>query len=169
LLTSKSRGELQADTLAKYCLYIAMGNMLVAAGSTIPMLVPELGLPLVVQQWPGTWMFIAYLTLLSAGVGGFVAWGVIYYLAPRVLGKSHVNKILAVIHISVFEGSLMAALTLMGYEAGFVGGSLLHNGTGQFIVTRTIEWAVIPIGGLIAVAIVATLVGILNIVLSPSN
>ncbi len=162
-------GELEADAVARYCIYIAIGNMLIAAGATIPMLIPELGLPLVIEQWPGTWMFIAYFTLLICGVAGFVSWGAIYYLAPRLLRRKYLNRFLSLVHITFFEGSLLAITTLMGLVAGYQGGSLLHNGFGQFIVTRVIEWAVIPIGTLIVVAIVSTLIGIFNILLSPTQ
>jgi heme/copper-type cytochrome/quinol oxidase subunit 1 len=163
----KLTGQLQADAAARYCIYVALGNMLIAAGSTIPMLIPELGLPLVIEQWPGTWMFIAYFILLICGVVGFVSWGVIYYLAPRIMGRRTVNKLLSLIHITFFEGSLLGVTAMMSLVAGFQGGNLLHDGFGQFIVTRTIEWVVIPIGSLIVVAILATLVGIFNLLLSP--
>ena len=162
-------GQLDADVMARYCVYVALGNMLVAAAATVPILIPELGLPLVIEKWPGTWMFVAYFTLLICGVLGFLGWALIYYLSPRILRKRSVNKFLSLTHATFFEGSLLTVVTLMGAVAGYQGGTLLHIGFGQFIVTRVIEWAVIPIGTLIMVAIIATMIGVLNIILSPSQ
>ena len=139
---------------------------MVATAATVPVLIPELGLPLKLQIWPGTWMFVAYFSFLIAGVLGFLAWSLIYYMIPRLLGRQSLNRFLSLIHLVALEASVFGATALMGIFPGYIGGTLIHDGIGQFVVTRVIEWSVIPIGTLIFVAIVATLTGILNVVVS---
>jgi len=154
------------ETLSRYFLIIALFNMVVAAAATVPVLIPAWGLPLKLQIWPGTWMFVAYFSFLIAGVAGFIVWSVIYYMLPRVFGRQKLNRLLSGFHLFVFEAGVLGATALMGIFPGYWGGTYMHDGFGQFVVTRIIEWAVIPIGVFIALALIATLTGVLNVLLS---
>jgi hypothetical protein len=160
--SSLSRPEI----LSKYFFYVALFNMVVATGATVPVLIPQLGLPLKLQIWPGTWMFVAYFSFLIAGVVGFVVWSLIYYMVPRLFGRQRVSRLLSFFHLVASEAGVFGATSLIGIVPGYWGGTYIHDGFGQFIVTRIIEWAVIPIGIFIAMALVATLTGVLNIILS---
>jgi hypothetical protein len=151
------------ETLSKYFVYVALANMVIAVAATAPILVPQFGLPLKLQVWPGTWMFVAYFSFLIAGVVGFVTWAVVLYFLPRMLGKQRLSRYLSLFHIAALETGVLGATALMGIFPGYYGGTYIHDGVGQFIVTRSIEWAVIPIGLLISVALIATLVGVLNV------
>ena len=139
---------------------------MVATAATVPVLIPELGLPLKLQIWPGTWMFVAYFSFLIAGVVGYLAWSLIYYMIPRLFGRQKLNGPLSLFHLVALEVGVLGATALMGIFPGYIGGTLIHDGIGQFVVTRVIEWSVIPIGTLIFVALIATLTGILNVVVS---
>ena len=139
---------------------------MVATAATVPVLIPELGLPLKLQIWPGTWMFVAYFSFLIAGVVGSLAWSLIYYMIPRLFGRQKLSRPLSLFHLVALEVGVLGATALMGIFPGYIGGTLIHDGIGQFVVTRIIEWAVIPIGTLIFVALIATLTGILNVVVS---
>lgn len=156
--------KVEVEKASKYFFYAAILNIVIASGSAAPILVPQLGLPLKLQIWPGTWMFIAFFSFIAVGVLGVLAWSVIYYLLTPLLKKRRVSYALFAIHLILFEMSVVSATALMGIFPGYVGGTLIHDGFGQLVVTRVIEWAVIPIGTLIAVAIIATLTGVLNIV-----
>src|SRR5713101_2975653 len=140
--------------------------MVVAAAATVPVLIPELGLPLLLQIWPGTWMIVAYFAFLIAGVVGFVIWSLIYSMVPRLFGRQKLSRFLSLFHIVILETGVLGATALMGIFPGYIGGSLIHDGIGQFVVTRVIEWSVIPIGTLIFVALIATLTGVLNLLVS---
>jgi len=129
-------------------------------------LIPELGLPLKLQIWPVTWMFVAYFSSLIAGVVGYLAWSLIYYMIPRLFGRQKLSGPLSLFHLVALEVGVLGATALMGIFPGYIGGTLIHDGIGQFVVTRVIEWSVIPIGTLIFVALIATLTGILNVVVS---
>lgn len=155
--------RIEAERASRYFFYLSFVNILIASAAATPVLVPELGLPLKLQIWPGTWMFIAFFTFLAAGVLGVLAWSYMYYMLPRLLGRTKVNNLLFMINIVLFEVSVVSATALMGIFPGYIGGTLIHDGFGQFVVTRTIEWTVIPIGLFIALAIISTLVGLMNI------
>ena len=139
---------------------------MVATAATVPVLIPELGLPLKLQIWPGTWMFVAYFSFLIAGVVGYLAWSLIYYMIPRLFGRQKLSSPLSLFHLVALEVGVLGSTALMGIFPGYIGGTLIHDGIGQFVVTRVIEWSVIPIGTLIFVALIATLTGILNLVVS---
>ena len=139
---------------------------MVATAATVPVLIPELGLPLKLQIWPGTWMFVAYFSFLIAGVVGSLAWSLIYYMIPRLFGRQKLSGPLSIFHLVALEVGVLGATALMGIFPGYIGGTLIHDGIGQFVVTRVIEWSVIPIGTLIFVALIATLTGILNLIVS---
>ena len=139
---------------------------MVATAATVPVLIPELGLPLKLQIWPGTWMFVAYFSFLIAGVVGYLAWSLIYYMIPRLFGRQKLSSPLSLFHLVALEVGVLGSTALMGIFPGYIGGTLIHDGIGQFVVTRVIEWSVIPIGTLIFVALIATLTGILNVVIS---
>ncbi len=159
-------GPLDPQVVSKYFFYVALLNIVIAVAVTVPVLVPEWGLPLKVAIWPGTWMLVAYFGFIGAGVLGVLAWSVIYYLLPRLVAKQKVSRFLSLVHLTVFEASVVGATGLMGIFPGYIGGTLIHDGFGQFVVTRIIEWTVIPIGLMVFLALVATLTGILNVVVS---
>jgi len=157
------------ETLSRYFLFVALFNMVVATAATVPVLIPQLGLPLKLQVWPGTWMFVAYFSFLIAGVVGFVVWSLIYYLIPKLFARQRLSRLLSFFHLAAFETGVFGATALMGIFPGYWGGTYIHDGFGQFVVTRIIEWSVIPIGIFIALALLGTLTGVLNIILSSSD
>lgn len=111
-------------------------------------------------------MFVAYFSFLIAGVVGYLAWSLIYYMIPRLFGRQKLSSPLSLFHLVALEVGVLGSTALMGIFPGYIGGTLIHDGIGQFVVTRVIEWSVIPIGTLIFVALIATLTGILNVVVS---
>jgi hypothetical protein len=114
-------------------------------------------------------MFVAYFTFLIAGVAGMLIWSLVYFLNMHLFGSKSVNKTLAFFHLCLFEIGVVGATALMGIFPGYTGGTLIHDGIGQFVVTRVVEWAVIPIGILLAVALVATLTGVVNVAFFGKN
>ena len=157
---------IHAETASRYFFYLTVVNILIAAAATAPVLDPHLGLPIKVSHWPGTWMFIAYFAFLIVGVLGMLAWAVIYYMLPRLFNKTKVNQTLFYGQLVLLEVSVVGATALIGIFPGYVGGTLIQQGFGDFIVTRVIEWTVVPIGIFILLAIVATLTGLANIIFS---
>ena len=66
----------------------------------------------------------------------------------------------------LYQIGVYGVAILMGLVPGYTGGTLAINGIGTFLITRVIEWTVVPIGLLVGLAIIATITGIVNIVYS---
>jgi len=137
--------------------------MVIAVAVTLPVLVPQLGLPLKLEVWPGTWMFISYFVFLIAGVAGCFVWCLIYYMVPRLYRRDSVSEFLALSQLLTFEVALFALCAFMGIDAGYYGGTLYHNAFGPVVITQLIAWAVIPIGTLVVVTLLSTVTGVLNV------
>lgn len=157
-------GDVSPETASGYFFKAGLLNIVTAIAVTLPVLVPQLGLPLKLEVWPGTWMFIAYFVFLITGVVGSFVWCFIYYMLPRLTGKNRVSDFLALAQLVSFEIAIYGLSAFMGIEAGYYGGSLYHNGFGQVVITQIISWIVIPIGTLIVVGLLSTLTGIINVI-----
>ena len=55
---------IEARTISKYFLILALINTIAAIFFTLPILIPTSGIPLIVGVFPGTWLLIAYLLFL---------------------------------------------------------------------------------------------------------
>jgi hypothetical protein len=157
-------GQVRSEQVAKHFFKVGMLNIVIAVAVTLPVLVPQLGLPLKLEVWPGTWMFISYFVFLIVGVMGCFMWCFIYYMLPRVYEKDTVSEFLALSQLVSFEVAVLGICAFMGIDAGYYGGTLYHNGFGPVVVTQLIAWAVIPIGTLIVVALLSTVTGVVNVV-----
>lgn len=162
-------GQVRSDQIAKHFFNVGLLNIIIAVTVTLPVLVPQLGLPLKLEVWPGTWMFISYFVFLIVGVMGCFLWCFIYYMLPRVWQKNTVSELLALSQLVSFEVAVFGLCAFMGIDAGYYGGTLYHNGFGPVIITQIIAWAVIPIGTLIVVALLSTVTGVVNVVTARSE
>ncbi len=162
-------GQVPAERAAAYFFKAGLLNIVTAVAVTIPVMVPQLGLPLKLEVWPGTWMFIAYFVFLIVGVVGCFVWSFVYYMLPRIYGRNSVSDFMALAQVVTFEVAVYGIATFMGIDAGYYGGTLYHNGYGPVIITQIIAWAVIPIGTLIAVALISTVTGVVNVLTAGSD
>jgi len=156
-------GQIPAQQASGYFFKMGLFNILIAAVVTLPVLVPQLGLPLKLEVWPGTWMFISWFVFVIVGVVGTFIWCFIYSMVPKVYGKGSVSDLLALVQLTTFEAAVFSLCAFMGIDAGYYGGTLYHNGFGQAVITHVIAWAVIPIGTLIVIALLSTVTGIINV------
>ena len=152
---------IETERLARYFMYIALVNALAGALFPTPILVPTFGIPLIVGQFPGTWMLIAYLGYLTVGVMGMVGWAAMYYLASRLMGKKTTTKIFAIMHLVIVEVSLYGYTTVMT-AIGWIGGMALRQGLAVAAVGYLIEWMILPTGAFVALAVFGQVIGILN-------
>ena len=157
-------GQVQSELIAKHFFKVGLLNIIIAVTVTLPVLVPQLGLPLKLEVWPGSWMFISFFVFLICGVLGCFLWCFIYYMLPRVYERNTVDEFLALSQLVSFEVAVFGLCAFMGIDAGYYGGTLYHNGFGPVIITQIIAWAVIPIGTLIVVALLSTVTGVVNVV-----
>jgi hypothetical protein len=163
---SKASNYISSETAARYFFIVMMMNLIVGALVTSLVLIPPLALPIKLTVWPGTWMFIAYFSFMIAGVLGSLTWTMIYYLLPRLFNLGQVDRRATIIQIVLTQIGIYGVATLMGLVPGYTGGTFAIAGFGTFLITRVIEWAVIPTGIFVGLAIFGTLTGVANIVLS---
>jgi len=157
-------GQVRSEQASRYFFKVGLFNIVVAVAVTLPVLVPQLGLPLKLEVWPGTWMFISWFVFVIVGVIGAFLWSFVYYMLPRVYDRNTVSDFLALAQLVSFEVAVFGMCAFMGIDAGYYGGTLYHNGFGQVIITQIIAWAVIPIGTLIVIALLSTVTGVVNVV-----
>ncbi len=162
-------GPVRSEQASRYFFKMGLFNIVVAVAATLPVLVPQLGLPLKMEVWPGTWMFISWFVFVIVGVVGCFLWCFIYYMLPRVYDRNTVSDFLALAQLTTFEGAVFGICAFMGIDAGYYGGHLYHNGFGQAVITQIIAWAVIPIGTLIVIALLSTITGIINVITATSE
>lgn len=162
-------GRIPSEQASRYFFKAGLVNIAAGVAATLPILVPQLGLPLKLEVWPGTWMFIAYFVFLITGVIGSFVWSFIYYMLPRLTNKAKVSDLLALSQLVTFEVAIYGIAAMMGIEAGYYGGTLYHEGFGQVVITQIIAWIVIPVGTLIAVGLISTITGLVNVVIAGSD
>jgi|TARA_B100001750_G_C15447269_1_gene566904 MFS family permease len=183
-MSSIFNSQIPTERVAKWCVYLALINTLLAVLYLGVLLTPEPGLHSDIfsiafagAQFPGTWMFIAFLIHIMVGILGMVAWAAVYYLSTALFKKENTNKLLSYVSVGgTFLGVLIS--TWMYFLAGFIGGRamlpadscfVLIDGclnAGVAIVNALISWTVIPTGAGMGIAALATVVGLLNIFLT---
>jgi len=149
---------------SRYYLINTLVNIGAAVVVTSPILSARLALPLKLVEWPGTWMFIAYAVFIGYGVLGTLAWSAIYYLSGTVLGVGSLRRRAVIIHLALHNLAAYGIGLLMGYSVGYVGGSARLEGYGVAVITSLISWAVIPIGVLVFIGLLSSILGVAIII-----
>jgi len=183
-MSSIFSSQIPTERVAKWCIYLALINTLLAVLYLGVLLTPEPGLKSDIfsiafagAQFPGTWMFIAFIMHILVGILGMIGWAAIYYFSTALFKKENTNKLLSYVSVGgTFLGVLIS--TWMYFLAGFIGGrAMLPSNTcyvlvdgclnaGMAIVNALISWTVIPTGAGMGLVAFATLVGLLNIFLT---
>ncbi|MCS7138027.1 MAG: hypothetical protein NZ941_06635 [Candidatus Caldarchaeum sp.] len=154
---------LQPTVAARYFLASTLVNACAAVAVAAPVLVARLALPLKLTEWPGTWMFVAYGVFVGFGVLGSLAWSAIYYLSGVLLGVKHLRRNFVVAQLLLHNIAAYGIGFLMGYAVGYVGGTARLEGFGLSVITALISWAVIPIGVLVFLGLVSTVLGVFTV------
>ncbi len=149
---------------SRYFLVNTLVNIGVGVVVTAPILTARLALPLKLTEWPGTWMFIAYAVFIGFGVLGTLAWSAIYYLSGTVLRVGGLRRKAVIIHLVLHNLAAYGIGLLMGYSVGYVGGSARLEGYGIAVITALISWAVIPIGLLVFIGLLSSILGVAIII-----
>ncbi|BAJ50081.1 hypothetical protein CSUB_C0220 [Candidatus Caldarchaeum subterraneum] len=155
--------SLHPHTAARYFLFTTFVNICAAVLITTPVLVARLALPLKLTEWPGTWMFIAYGVFVGFGVFGSLAWSTIHYLSATLLNIKLLRRKLVVTHLILHNVAAYGVGFLMGYGAGYVGGTARLEGVGVAVITALISWTVIPIGILIFIGLLSAILGVFTV------
>ncbi len=155
--------EVSNETAARYFGWAALVNALAAAVFTVPMLVPSLEFPILIAEWPGIYLVIAYAFFIIFGVIGMLGWSVMYSFMPTFFSKEWVDRRSVILQLLLSEVGIYVASTFL-FIAGFRGASLVHDGNaGYAVVGATMEIADLPSAVAIFVIIVSVFLGALNI------
>lgn len=154
---------LRVDKLSRFFIYATLFNLLVALGITIPIIVPEFTFPLVLTDWPGTWIFISYFLFLIVAVLGSLGWAVLLDFVKRRFNREYVNRYMAEAHLTLSYIGIYGQTTLM-FVVGYRGGYAALLGYGHATITQgVIGWMVVPIGVFIFLFLIGTLIGVANV------
>jgi hypothetical protein len=163
-MISRQVGRLDALQASRYFLVNTLVNLCAGVAVTAPVLVARLALPLKLTEWPGTWMFIGYAIFIGFGVLGTLAWSAIYYLSSKLLGVSGLHRRAVFTHLVMHNLSAYGVGLLMGYSVGYIGGSARLEGYGVAVITALVSWAVIPIGLLVFIGLLSSILGVAIII-----
>jgi hypothetical protein len=143
---------------------IALVNALAAAIFAAPMLVPPLELPILLTEWPGIYIVVAYAFFVIVGVLGMLAWSMMYRVAPSFFSREYFDRRSVLLQLILSEAGIYTASTVL-FLAGYIGASLVHGGlVGSVFVGASMEFSDIPAAVAIFVIIVSVFLGAINII-----
>ncbi len=150
---------LSNDSASRYFGRIALVNALAAAVFAAPMLVPSLELPILITEWPGIYIVVAYAFFVIFGVLGMLAWSVMYRLAPSFFSRGRFDRRSVLVQLILSEVGIYAVSAVL-FSAGYIGASLVHDGlVGSVFVGASMEFSDIPAAVSIFAIIVSVFLG----------
>ncbi|MCS6769739.1 MAG: hypothetical protein NZ570_04810 [Candidatus Caldarchaeum sp.] len=163
------------DSLKTSKLFFIVGlvNGFVALAATSLILFPDLRLAAGpgsilthnVDVWPGGWGWVSYYILLIVGVCGAFIWSLSYFLLKSLFGVEKTPTALSAGSLVLYEVGVLMTVALTAY-VGLEGGRFVADGGSPIVVTALIGWAVIPTGAGVGLALLGTLLGLVNLVLA---
>jgi len=155
--------EVSNEVASRYFGRIALVNALAAAIFAAPMLVPSLELPILLTEWPGMYIFIAYTFFVIFGVMGMFSWSVMYHLAPAFFSRRLLDRRSVILQLVLSEVGIYTVSTVL-FAAGYTGASLAHDGkVGPVFIGASMEFSDIPAAISIFMIIVSVFLGAANI------
>ncbi|MDJ0274917.1 MAG: hypothetical protein QW410_01295 [Nitrososphaerota archaeon] len=143
-------------------LRVALWNVVAAVAFTVPVLIPRLAFPILLTQWGSIYMVLGYLAFLLFGVIGPVCWSVVYYMNGLLNYKTEYDKALTLFHAITNVISAYCVSTLL-FIGGYIGARAVYEGESLVNVGVAMEVVEIPAGFFIGLAIISTIVGLLNL------
>jgi hypothetical protein len=168
LLTSLVTGwprysGISGEAASRYFGRIALVNALAAGVFAAPMLVPSLEFPILLTEWPGIYIIIAYVFFVMFGVIGMLAWSVMYHFAPEFFSRRLLDRRSVLLQLILSEAGIYTLSSFL-FAAGYLGASLVHDGkVGSVFVGASMEFSDIPAAVSIFVMIVSVFLGAASI------
>jgi hypothetical protein len=144
---------------------MALLNAAAAALFLGPVLVPSFRLPILITQWPGIYMVLAYFSFLAVGVLGMAAWSVFLMHLPDLLNRSSVGALGFGVQVVMTEFGVYA-LAISMFLGGYTGSWLAYTGAGPVAVGAQMEFSVIPSAVSIFMVAAGTFIGVANVFMS---
>ncbi|MDA4126030.1 MAG: hypothetical protein OK452_02350 [Thaumarchaeota archaeon] len=143
----------QARKIARNFLYLGMANGILAFFFAIPVLLPQLCIATppgifgclgsIGTEWPGTWMFVAFIIFVLVGVLGSIGFAATFFFGDQLTGKGEVNRMLSRLGLIFYEAGTLGATAMMA-AIGYVGGNVVAHGGGQAVAAEAIVENIIP-------------------------
>lgn len=159
---------IDTEGVARFYFRLALVNTIAAALFAAPLLDPKFKFPILITQWPGVYMVVAYTFFVIVGVVGMLCWGVFFHLMPSMFDRSSVRRFWLLAQVAVTEVGVYV-LAIFMFLGGYIGASLNYSGAGDFIVGAQMEVAVIPSALGIFLVMLGTLIGVANVLLARSG
>jgi len=156
------------EAASRYFGRIALVNGLGAAVFVVPMLVPPLQLPILLTEWPGIYIVVAYAFFVIFGVLGMLAWSVMYRFAPAFFPRRELfDRRSVLLQLILSEVAIYAVSTVL-FLAGYIGASEVRNVTFgnpvlNPLVGSSMEFSDIPAAVSIFLIVVSVFLGALTI------
>ena len=156
---------IDTEGVARFYFRLALINTVAAALFAAPVLDPRFEFPILITQWPGIYMVIAYTFFVLVGILGMLCWGILFHLLPSMFDRGSVRRFWLFAQVGVTEVGVYL-LAIFMFLGGYVGASMNYFGDGDFIVGAAMEAAVIPSALGIFLVILGTLIGVANVLLA---
>lgn len=158
--------SIDTEGIARFYFRLTLINTIVAVLFAAPVVDPRLEFPILITQWPGVYMVIAYTFFVIVGILGTLGWGVFFHLLPTMFDRSSVRRFWLIVQMGATEVGIYLIAIFM-FLGGYIGASLSYfNGAGDYIVGASMEPAVIPAALGIFLVILGTVVGVANVLLA---
>ena len=156
---------LRVAKAGSYMAKLALANAIGAACLVAPVIVPSYRLPILLTQWPGIYMVLAYFSFLFVGVLGMAGWSSIFVHLPETFSKDAVGGVGFAAQVLLTEIGVYA-LAISMFLGGYVGSWLSYTGAGPVAVGAQMEFSVIPSAVSIFLVVAGTIVGVVNVLMS---
>ncbi len=154
-----------ADIAANLFAYAALANVVAAGIFASPLIVPTLKFPILITQWPGIYMTIAYFAFITIGVIGMFCWSLLFRSLPLLAKSTTVFKNPVLVQLLASEVGIYG-MSISMFLGGYVGSYQNYIGFGPSVVGIDMEFSVIPSAVCIFIVILSALLGVANVILS---
>jgi hypothetical protein len=146
-------------------LRVGLWNTVAAATFTVPVLIPRLAFPILLTQWGSVYMVLGYLSFLIFGVIGPICWSVVYYINGILNNRTSYDRTITLFH--AMTGVIAAyGVSLLLFLGGYIGARAVYEGQTLINVGVAMEIVEIPAGFFIGLAVISTMIGLLNLKLA---
>lgn len=162
------------DAASRYFGRISLFNGLAAAVFVAPMLVPPLQLPILLTEWPGIYIVIAYAFFVIFGVMGMLAWSVMYRFAPVFFSRRELlDRRSILLQLVLSEVAIYSVSTVL-FAAGYIGAREVHdvtlgNPVMDPLVGSSMEFSDIPAAVSIFLIVVSVFLGAITIMMGKAK
>lgn len=160
--------EISNEAASRYFGRITLVNGVAAAIFVAPMLAPPLMLPILLTEWPGIYIVIAYGFFVIFGVVGMLGWSMMYRFTPAFFSRESVDRRSVLLQLALSEVGIYTVSTVL-FLAGFRGALLVHDGLIGPAVGRQMEFSDIPAAVSIFIIIVSVFLGAANVLMGKAN